>query len=69
MENPTLPKNSLIFKGLNEYDWIIDTTTGIISFKSIGYKQYARMQPKLSDNQLIDFEERGNISFSKATYD
>jgi hypothetical protein len=68
MENPSQPKNGSFIKEQKEYDWIVETSNGLISFKSVGFKQYARMAPTLSDSQIIAFADRGGISFSKSTY-
>ena len=46
------------------YDWLIETTSGEISFKSNGFKQYVRQAPILINDQEIDKEARGGISFS-----
>lgn len=61
-DNPTQPKNANMYDQI-EYDWTIETTNGEISFKSVGYKQYARQNPKLLDSQSIDLIERGGICF------
>ena len=66
--NPARPRNADHIKELVEYDWMFETTNGEISFKSVGYKQYARMKPILLPSQVIDFKERGGISFDKLTY-
>ena len=47
-----------------KYDWIIETTVGELSFKSTGFKQYVRQQPKLVSAQQLSLEMRGGISFS-----
>ncbi|MBS1744988.1 MAG: hypothetical protein JST21_02335 [Bacteroidetes bacterium] len=63
-DNPVQPKNYVHIKEENEYDWIIETNNGEVSFKSVGFNQYARQKPRLLDNQSIDFVERGGISFN-----
>jgi hypothetical protein len=62
-ENPQTPKNSEYIKKDTEYDWIIETTVGEISFKSVGYTQYVRKAPILLRTQDIDMVARGGISF------
>jgi hypothetical protein len=64
-ENPQTPKNGAYTEKNVEYDWLMETFKGNISFKSTGYKQYVRLNPKLTDNQELDFESRGGVSFSK----
>jgi hypothetical protein len=58
--NPRPPKNSKHIEEPFEYDWIIETNNGEITFQSVGYKQYFRMAPILSDLQKIDSPLRGN---------
>jgi hypothetical protein len=65
-ENPVKPKNEIHIEGKTEYDWTIETTSGKITFKAAGYKQYFRKPPALLDSQKIDFKERGGISFNEA---
>jgi hypothetical protein len=62
-DNPVKPKNAKYVEGQMEYDWRIETTSGEITFKSGGYKQYFRKEPVLLDHQRIDFKQRGGISF------
>jgi hypothetical protein len=53
----------------SEFDWIIETTVGEISFKSVGYKQYVRQYPVLVSTQELNAEVRGGISFSTTNVD
>jgi hypothetical protein len=64
-QNPIKPLNANYIDDLFEYDWTIETTNGDITFKSTGYKQYIRDEPRLLDRQCIDFYKRGGISFDK----
>ena len=64
-ENPIKPKNKDHIKDILEYDWRIETTNGEITFKSVGYTQFIRQKPKLLDKQLLDFNERGGITFDR----
>jgi hypothetical protein len=66
-DNPKTPKNASYINRDFEYDWIIETTVGEISFKSVGFKQYVRQPPVLIDQQELDFETRGGISFNLQT--
>lgn len=65
--NPQRPINADYIKRETEYHWIIGTQQGDITLKSVGYKQYVRQQPRLQDNQQIDFIERGKTSFDRIT--
>ena len=65
--NPQRPKNADFINRELEYDWLIETLNGEISFKSVGYYLYVRQKPILSSTDEIDFELRGGISFSKIT--
>lgn len=61
--NASKPHNSNYIKKGIEWEWIIETTNGQISFKSIGYKQYIRKVPVYKKKQELEFEERGGYSF------
>jgi hypothetical protein len=63
--NPQKCKNAEFVNKDIEFDWIIETQQGEISFKSIGYKQYSRQIPRLLDKQEIGIEDRHGISFEK----
>ena len=52
-DNPQQPKNKNYIIEPFEYDWLIETTNGEISFKSVGYEQYLRKDPILSNTQKI----------------
>jgi hypothetical protein len=55
-------------KGAMEYNWNIETTNGEITFKSIGYDQFARERPVLIDRQAIGLSERNGLSFDVVSY-
>lgn len=61
--NPRPPKNVNYIKESLEYDWLIETNSGEISFTAVGYKQYFRKEPFFSNLQSISFSERGGVSF------
>jgi hypothetical protein len=61
--NPRLPKNAKHIQESFEYDWTIETNNGEITFKSVGYRQYFRKKPILSDSQKITLEQRGGVCF------
>jgi len=67
-DNPAVPKNVEHFDRDFEFDWIIETIVGEISFKSVGYKQYVRRYPVLVSTQELDTGSRGGISFSATTF-
>jgi hypothetical protein len=67
-ENPRKPKNAEYLNKDLEYDWTIETTVGVILFKSIGFKQYVRQAPVLIGMQEIDLQERGGISFNEISF-
>ncbi|MEP2510417.1 MAG: hypothetical protein ABJH72_13725 [Reichenbachiella sp.] len=48
-----------------EYDWRIETSNGLISFKSVGYVQFIRELPELISTQKIGLEKRGGLSFAE----
>lgn len=60
---PNKPLNSDFIKKEIEWEWLIETTNGQISFKSIGYVQHIRKVPVYQASQEIGFEERGGYSF------
>ena len=64
--NPQKPSNYDFVKRDLEYNWVIETVQrGDIKFKAVGYKQYVRKKPILTDEQQLDFEKRGNVSFER----
>jgi hypothetical protein len=62
--NPVVPKNAAHIGRDYEFDWVIETIVGEISFKSVGYKQYVRQNPVLVTTQELAANARGGISFS-----
>jgi hypothetical protein len=64
---PQRPINADYIKREIEYHWEIETQQGNITFKSVGYKQFVRQEPKLSNNQSLTLVERGGVSFDKKT--
>ena len=63
-DNPQKPKNADFIKRETEFDWIVETQQGAISFKSVCFKQYVRQTPKLLNSQFIGLTDRGGVSFS-----
>ena len=64
--NPIRPINADHIGKDIEYEWVIETLQGEITFKSVGYKQYVRQQPILASNDELDFDIRHGISFDIA---
>jgi hypothetical protein len=67
-ENPQKPKNGEYLDKDLEYDWIVETTVGELSFKSVGFKQYVRQAPVLIGMQELDLETRNGISFNQISF-
>lgn len=61
--SPQNPKNVDYIDRDVEGDWKLALHSGEISFRSVGYKQYIREEPILSQPQVLDTEARGGISF------
>jgi hypothetical protein len=66
-ENPKKPGNSEFIEKRIEFDWMMDTQQGNISFTSVGFSQYVRRKPVFSYAQFFEQEERGGISFDPAS--
>ncbi|MDD2793081.1 MAG: hypothetical protein PHD73_07875 [Sediminibacterium sp.] len=66
--NPVKPKNAAYIGDHLEYDWVITTSNGDISFKAVGYVQYLRQAPIETNTQSLSLLERGGISFSNTPY-
>lgn len=65
---PARPKNAAYVKEQIEYEWTIETTSGEITFISVGYKQILRKAPVLQSTQQIDLLQRGGISFDLKSF-
>jgi len=63
-DNPRAPKNEIYLDKKIEYDWVIETTVGEITFKSVGFNQFIRKPPIFINSQEIDIETRSGLSFS-----
>jgi len=48
-----------------EWLWLIDCEEGEIKLKSVGFNQYIRRPPILTEGQSLSLEERGERSFSR----
>jgi hypothetical protein len=62
--NPAKPVNAEYLNVDVEYNWTIETTSGEISFKSIGYTLFIRQPPRLLNVQTIGLKDRGGICFT-----
>ena len=62
-KNPKKPKNAEFIVSQVEFDWIMETQQGNISFTSVGFSQYVRRKPVFSNAQSFSEEERGGVSF------
>jgi hypothetical protein len=62
-ENPKKPKNAEFIERQVEFDWVMETQQGSISFTSVGFSQYVKKKPVFSNAQSFSQEERGGISF------
>jgi len=63
-ERPMKPNNAPHIIDQLEYHWIIETTQGEITFKSVGFTQHLRENPVLIKRQHLTLDERGGISFA-----
>ncbi len=63
--DPQRPKNAEYVDRDTEWQWTIETHEGEISLKSVGYTQYLRKEPILSQQSSLDLNVRGGISFSR----
>jgi hypothetical protein len=62
-DDPQRPLNAEYIGKDFEYEWLIEMLAGEISFKSVGYQQYVRRAPVLIQEQKLDIQSRGGISF------
>ena len=62
--NERKPNNSDYINENIEWEWMIETRNGEISFKSVGYSQYFRSNPVYKEQQEFTIDERGGFSFS-----
>jgi hypothetical protein len=64
MEDSQRAKSAANVEQMIKYDWVIETLQGEITFEASGYKQYVRKQPLLMNNDELDMETRGGVSFN-----
>lgn len=63
------PSNAKYINREIEWLWEIECREGSIEMRSVGYKQYVRSQPQLSQSLKIDISARGGYSFMKGRTD
>ena len=63
------PRNAEHINRETEWLWEIECQEGSIQLRSVGYKQYIRSKPQLSQNLIIDLVARGGYSFIKGRTD
>lgn len=52
------PLNAAYIDDPFEYDWAIETTSGEITFKSVGFRQFIKANPILIKRQNLSLKER-----------
>ena len=62
-KEPREPKNAQHIGRDTEWLWSLEAHRGGMSFRSVGYKQYIRRSPVLSQLQTLEMGARGGISF------
>lgn len=63
------PKNGDHIRRAEEWRWEIGCHDGEINFWSVGFQQYIRSAPVLSDKQALDLDTRGGVSFVRGRSD
>jgi hypothetical protein len=66
---PRRPTNAEYIERDTEWQWNLEAHRGGMSFRSIGYKQYIRKKPVLSQLQTLEMGLRGGISFHRERLD
>ena len=59
------PRNADHVKQQTEWQWKLDSDSGVISFWSIGFKQFIRQAPLLVQGQALSLDNRGGFSFCR----
>jgi hypothetical protein len=63
--DPRAPKNAeFVGRGV-EWQWTLECHNGEVSFRSVGFKQYVRSAPVLTQQQSLDLPLRGGYSFER----
>lgn len=65
---PMEPRNKEYINRNIEWSWHISSNQGDITFKSVGYTQFIRRKPILTDDQSLGLTTRGGISFNEECY-
>jgi len=61
--DPLPPRNIELIDRDVDWQWTIECCYAHVSFRSVGYKQYIRRTPVLTQAQSLDWSERGGFSF------
>jgi len=68
-DSPRVPSNAAYISKQTEWNWILDSTVGRITLYSVGYNQYVRHAPIITENRVFTLSERGGISFIRGVTD
>ena len=58
-EDPKTPRNKEFINRDTEWLWRIESNYGEMNFRSVGFKQYIRNKPILTNEQSISYIKRG----------
>jgi hypothetical protein len=59
------PRNAEFIGKPNDWLWTLHLHSGVISFRSTGFIQYFREEPRLRTSQRLSADERGGFSFNR----
>jgi len=60
---PQKPRNLEYIDRDIEWLWTLDSQSGEVSLRSVGFKLHIRQEPVLTQEQALDLEARGGFSF------
>lgn len=61
---PCPPRNAEYIAKKTEWQWLLECNEGEVTFRSVGYSQFTRRAPILTQAQQLTLDERGGISFT-----
>lgn len=64
----TMSSKKELNNGCTVYEWLLGLHIGEIQFKSLGFDQIVRKTPVYTNSQVLNLEERGEVSFSKHAF-
>ena len=67
-DDESLPHNAEFIRKESEWLWTIECQEGEIRFRSVGYQQFIRTAPHLTQSQTLDRKVKG-ISFTRGRVD